>query len=237
MDLLAVEGIQKHFRGVAAVSEFAETIEAGEITGLIGSNGAGKTTAFNVISGFLPADAGVIRWRGERIEGMPAHRRAQLGIVRTFQHTRVLGELTVLDNLRVGSHRRKLKRSDRMAHVEVLERLHLTDIGDVMAGELPYGLAKLVNLGIALAAAPALLMLDEPAAGLNSYETESLRAILEDLKRDGMTIWVIEHNMRFVMGMCDRITAMSEGRVIASGTPDEIKRNKAVQDSYLGETV
>ncbi len=232
--LLAVEAIGKRFRGVHAVQGFSARIEPGEIVGLIGPNGAGKTTVFNIVSGFIRQDEGDVVWRGGSLGRMAPSARAALGLVRTFQHTRVFPTLTVLENAIAGTHR-LARGTDRRRHAEaILETLGLRPLRDLRAKELPYGHAKVLSLGIALASDPALLLLDEPAAGLNTYETDTLRAILQRIHRRDLTLWVIEHNMSFVMNLCERILVLSAGRVIAEGPPEVIRVDPLVQEAYLG---
>jgi branched-chain amino acid transport system ATP-binding protein len=232
--LLAVESVRKRFRGVYAVQEFSARLGVGEAVGLIGPNGAGKTTVFNIVSGFIAQDGGDVMWQGVSLAHSSPSARANRGLVRTFQHTRVFPTLTVLDNVMSGTHRLGRHRDAREHCEQLLDRLGLTALRDTPAKELPYGHAKVLSLGIALAANPSLLLLDEPAAGLNTHETDNLREILERVRRPDLTMWVIEHNMAFVMSLCQRILVLSAGRLIAEGTPDEVRLNRAVQEAYLG---
>lgn len=232
--LLAVASVNKRFRGVYAVQEFSTRIKAGETVGLIGPNGAGKTTVFNIVSGFIPQDDGEVLWQGSSLGHTSPSARAAFGLVRTFQHTRVFPTLTVLENVLSGTHRLGRQRDARQHCEQLLERLGLASQHDTPAKELPYGHAKILSLGIALAADPTMLLLDEPAAGLNTHETDNLRTILQRVRRPDLTIWVIEHNMAFVMSLCERILVMSAGRLIAEGVPEEVRLNPAVQEAYLG---
>lgn len=232
--ILDVRGLSKSFGALQAVRDFSARIEGGRITGLIGPNGAGKTTAFNMVSGFVAPDVGDILWRGQSINALAASARAQLGMVRTFQHTRVFSALTVFDNLLVGTHRLRGSEDARGHCASLLDVLGLASLRDIPAKQLPYGLAKVLSIGIALAAKPAVLLLDEPAAGLNTHETDALAATLRRIVRPDLAIWVIEHNMAFVMSLCETITVLSAGRLIAHGRPEEIRQNAQVQEAYLG---
>jgi branched-chain amino acid transport system ATP-binding protein len=232
--LLSVESVNKRFRGVAAVQDFSARINIGETVGLIGPNGAGKTSVFNIVSGFIPQDEGRVMWKGTAFGGHSPSARADLGLVRTFQHTRVFPTLSVFENVLAGTHRLGRRSATQARCEQLLDSLGLLEQRNTPAKELPYGHAKVLSLGIALAADPTLLLMDEPAAGLNTHETEKLRAILQRVRRPDLTLWVIEHNMAFVMSLCQRILVMSAGRLIAEGTPDEVRLNPAVQEAYLG---
>jgi branched-chain amino acid transport system ATP-binding protein len=234
--LLEVVALSKRYGNVQAVQDFALTIDRGEIVGLIGPNGAGKTTVFNLISGFSHPDQGNILWHGTSIFNLSASSRAQAGLVRTFQHTRVLPTLTVFHNVLAGTHRLGKQANLQRRCEGLLERLGLRHLRDVRASDLPYGHAKLLSIGIALASEPDLLLLDEPAAGLNTQETEHLESILRQIRRPDLSLCVIEHNMPFIFGLCSRILVVNAGRLIAEGTPDEIRENAQVQDAYLGRT-
>ncbi len=232
--VLRIEHISKQFRGLQAVKDFNAKIYQGEIVGLIGPNGAGKTTVFNIVSGFLPQDEGRVFWFDRQLDGLKPNSRAKNGLVRTFQHTHVFRNLTVYQNILIGTH---LKTRDSDIHKQcksIIEKLGLVPVQDLVARELPYGYSRKLNIGVALAADPTLLLLDEPAAGLNTSETMVFREILKRLCNDGLTMWVIEHNMSFVMGICNRIIVLSAGQIIAEGTPDEIRKNHEVQAAYLG---
>lgn len=209
-------------------------IDSGETVGLIGPNGAGKTSVFNIVSGFVPQDEGEVLWQGSSLGRSSPSTRAAHGLVRTFQHTRVFPTLTVLENMLSGTHRLRRQRDARVTCQRLLDNLGLASQRDTLAKELPYGHAKILSLGIALAADPALLLLDEPAAGFNTHEAENLRVILQRVRKPNLAIWVIEHNMAFVMSLCERILVMSAGRLIAEGTPEEVRMNSAVQEAYLG---
>ncbi|HLJ61904.1 MAG TPA: ABC transporter ATP-binding protein [bacterium] len=247
---LVVDGIARRFGGVRAVDGASFTVQEGSITGLIGPNGAGKTTAFNIISGFLRADAGAVTFRGRRLDSLPPHRVAQAGVVRTFQAPRILTRMSVLENLMLGgvnqpgerlalawlhgsaSRREREVRAEALA---VLELLRLTHLAPAYAGTLSGGQRKLLELGRALMAAPRVLLLDEPLAGVAPALADQLLDHVTMLRNHrGMTILIIEHDMEAVMSICDWVVAMDQGRVIASGTPRQIQANEQVIASYLG---
>ncbi len=247
---LLVDGIVRRFGGVRAVDGASFTVQDGSITGLIGPNGAGKTTVFNIISGFLRADGGAVTFRGRRLDGFPPHRIAQAGLVRTFQAPRILTRMSVLENLMLGgvkqpgerfalacllgsaSRREREVREEAMA---VLDLLRLTHLAPAYAGTLSGGQRKLLELGRALMAAPRLLLLDEPLAGVAPALADQLLDHVGTLRKHrGMTILIIEHDMEAVMSICDWVVAMDQGRVIASGTPRQIQTNERVIASYLG---
>lgn len=248
--LLTVDAISRRFGGVRAVDGASFTVQRGSITGLIGPNGAGKTTLFNVISGFLRADAGTVTFDGRRLEKLPHYRVAQAGLVRTFQAPRILTRMSVLENLMLGGVRQpgehlalaslpgagaKREREVRSEAAAMLELLRLTHLAGAYAGTLSGGQRKLLELGRALMAAPRLLLLDEPVAGVAPILADQLLDHITRLRDDrGVTILVIEHDMETVMSICDRVVAMDQGRVLATGTPAQIQTNEQVIESYLG---
>jgi branched-chain amino acid transport system ATP-binding protein len=250
--LLNVEGLAKHFGGVVALADFAVEIRHGELLGLIGPNGAGKTTVFNLLSGVLEPTRGRIALEGRDITGLPPHRKAALGIARTFQNIRLFNELSVIDNIKVALHlplgrgfwqtvchapgfRRAEARMEDKAH-EVLELLDLQAVGAEAARNLPYGLQRRVEIARALAAGPRLILLDEPAAGLNPTETEELIAVIRRIHQDyGMAVVLVEHDMKVVMSICERIQVLDRGRTLACGTPAEIRGDRRVVEAYLGK--
>jgi len=250
MSLLAINDLTKYFGGVQAVDQVSFAVEAGEILGLIGPNGAGKTTCFNLINGLLPPSGGSVVLAGRDLTGLPPYRRAALGLARTFQNIQLFGGMTVLENILVGYHLgqqvgileallplAKVQRAKVQARHRGLELLRLVGLegkGDLPAESLAYGEQRRLEIGRALALKPQLLLLDEPAAGLNPRETEDLMGLIEELRRLGITPLVIEHDMTLVMGLCDRIVVLDHGKVIASGAPKEIRKDRQVIEAYLG---
>ena len=236
--LLVVEGLTRYFGGLAAVTDLHFAVEESEILGIIGPNGAGKTTAFSMIAGSLPPSAGSIRFRGREIAAWPSHRIVHLGICRTHQIPRPFSGLTVRENVEVAFHYGRRRRSSGSAVEGEIERLlEFTDLAPWMralAGALPTGNRKRLELARALATDPALLLCDEICGGLNLSETESILALLRRLRSAGITILYIEHDMRAVMQVCDRIMVLNYGEKLAEGSPHEIQHNEAVIEAYLG---
>lgn len=240
------------FGGLVAVNEFSLTLGTGELVGLIGPNGAGKTTVFNMITGTITPTSGRIVWLGEDITGLPVHEVTASGIARTFQNIRLFADLTVLDNVMVSFHH-KLKanvleamlslprytREDRRIRNEAmsfLEEMGLSHLALEKAGGLAYGQQRRLEIARALATHPRLLLLDEPAAGMNPQETMELAVLVRKLREKyGITILLIEHDMKFVMGLCERIKVLDYGITIAEGTPVEIQNNPDVIKAYLGD--
>lgn len=234
--LYKIENLTKRFGGLVAVSELTMEIREGEILGLIGPNGAGKSTTFNLISGFYKPTTGVLTFDGRVVTGMAPEKIAKLGMARTFQHGSLMRELTVRDNIRVGATGALDNHADRMRRVEeTAEILGLTRYLDEMAGILPHGIQRLVSIGIAFATRPRLLCLDEPLTGLNQSEVVSTLATFSEI-RDAFktTILLVEHNMKAVMKICERIVVLHHGRKLSQGTPAEIRSNASVVSAYLG---
>lgn len=250
MLLLEAKHITKRFGGLVAVDSFSMELEGGKIYGLVGPNGAGKTTVFNLISGLYRPDAGLIRFQGKDITRLPPHERAALGIGRTFQIPRLVSDLTVLHNVAIGRHARtrsgwlssglalgRARKEEEQIRELALRKLALLGISQrayERAEVLPHGERRLVEVARALAMEPTLLLLDEPAAGLNTEEREAFGDTLLRVKELGTTILVVEHNVPFVMHVCDFVIVMDRGRKIADGTPSEIRDNEVVARLYLG---
>ena len=257
--VLEVRGVAVHFGGVSALTDVSLSVAAGSVTGLIGPNGAGKTTLFNVVSGLQAPNSGTVTFEGRDLARMPPHRRARLGIARTFQRLELFGTLTAEENVRVGLESsirwwqwRRLRASFPWAHdvsgdgaraagsrvVSLADRL-LAGVGlagheDQQSSAMPTGNARMVELARALAMQPKLLLLDEPGSGLDEHESEALGALLLQLAADGMAVLLVEHDMELVMRVCDRVHVLDFGHVVASGSPDEIRADPRVQTAYLG---
>ena len=248
MPLLEVDGLARSFGAIRAVQGVSFNVEQGEILGIIGPNGSGKTTLFNMILGQLKPDAGKVRFEGRDITGVSPLAVAQAGIGRTFQSLQVFGSLTARDNLIAAAqegHGSRLSRllgeSDAGMTAQAdayIERFRLTQVADIEAGTLSYGQQKLIDLAMAFVSTPSLVMLDEPAAGVNPALVEDIRQMLEAQNRErGTTFVVIEHNIEFVMKLCHRVLVMAEGAAIASGNPADVQANPVVISAYLGEEV
>ena len=229
---LEVDHVSVHFGGVAALSDVSLRAEAGVVTGLIGPNGAGKTTLFNVITGLQRSDQGSVRLDGTDITHMSAHRRARLGLARTFQRLELFSTLSATDNVRVG-----LEASGRAAPstaVDLLERVGVGDEAASPVSSLPTGSARLVELARALSTGPKVLLLDEPSSGLDKRETDALGRLFTSLAAEGRAVVVVEHDTNLVLRVCGTVHVLDFGQVIATGTPDEIRNNADVQEAYLG---
>ncbi len=248
---LAVTGLTIRFGGLTAVDGLAFEVRSGEVLSLIGPNGAGKTTAFNAITGYIEPASGEICYRGTRLTGLEPNAIAALGVVRTFQKTSVFASQTVHDNVAIGLHLRSRQRplailaglpsvaraEAELAReaAEILRFVGLEARGNDVAASLPYGELRLLEVAIALAARPKLLLLDEPVSGMNPVETESFMELLSQIRTRGITVLLVEHDMKMVMGVSDRIVCLNQGRIIASGTPADIRGDREVIRAYLGE--
>lgn len=254
MSVMIIEHLHKSFGGLSAVLDFNAYLEEQELIGLIGPNGAWKTTVFNLITGVYKPDEGTIRFAGQNITGLPPYEICSRGIARTFQNIRLFKDLTVLDNVRIALHKDvqypllsavfrspgffKGEADIRKKADEFLEIFNLADKRDEIASNLPYGEQRRLEIARALATHPRLLILDEPAAGMNPQETAELMELIRSIRQQfNLTILLIEHDMSLVMGVCERIYVLDYGQIIAEGSPEEIRNNKRVIEAYLGEEV
>lgn len=248
--LLTLSGIGKQFGGLSALSDVSLHIGRGEIYGLIGPNGAGKTTLFNVITGLYQASCGEFCFNGQSYLKPKPHQLAQAGIARTFQNIRLFSNLTALENVLIGRHartsagvfgallRNRATRDEERASLErvreLLDYVGIKKAHQTLAKNLSYGEQRRLEIARALATEPQLLALDEPAAGMNATETESLKVLLQSIRSTGITVMLIEHDVKLIMGLCDRVAVLDYGRKIAEGVPDEVRNNPAVIAAYLG---
>ena len=249
--LLELKQISKNFGGLQVLQGVDFNVKQGEIFGLIGPNGAGKTTVFNLITGLLRASSGSIAFNGEDIGNVAPHKITERGIARTFQNIRVFKEMSLLENVVVGMHDhldygvagmllnlgsfRRVEQQARERALELLSWVRLDHKADMLADSLSYGEQRKLEFARALATRPKLLLLDEPVAGMNPAEKTELMAEIVNIKQRGFSIFMIEHDMRFVMGLCERIAVLNFGKIIAEGTPDQIKNNQEVIEAYLGK--
>jgi branched-chain amino acid transport system ATP-binding protein len=238
--IFEAKNVFKNFGGLQAASDLSFDVRRGEFLGIIGPNGSGKTTLFNLMTNFIAPSSGHMYWKGEDITGLRPDAIAKKGIVRTFQITRVFPRLSIHQNLVIGHHLRRESAGDAEGTIaESIESLltffNFQDRRQVLADSLAYGDRKKLSVALALSCKPEMLLLDEPAAGLNETETDEMAEVLRKIKAQGITQVLIEHDMKFLMGLCDRIICLNSGRKIAEGTPQEIQRNEEVIKVYLGE--
>lgn len=246
--LLDVDALSMRFGGLKAVDSLSFSVKEGAIHGLIGPNGAGKTTTFNMISGFYKPTDGAVRFAGAKVSGAPMHQVARQGLARTFQHSTLFNELSVLENALVGTHithRPSLfaalfggdaaRRRDAQEQAEqALEFFGLLELAHSPAGDLSHGHQRALGMAVAMASKPKMLLLDEPFTGMNPEETRRMMELMRKLQASGVTLLLVEHDMHAVMGLCERITCMSFGKLLAEGGPQEIRNHPAVIEAYLG---
>lgn len=248
MAILEIRNVTKKFGGLTALDDVSFQIEQGEIRGLIGPNGAGKSTMFKNIAGFQTPTMGSILYEGKNIEGKKPHRIAEMGVVRTFQETTLFQELSVFENALIGAHisartdifsailgldsKKQEAAADKV--MEVLQFMGLADRKDQLASQLPLGSQRALALSIALVSEPKLMLMDEPFAGMNAEETKHMMDLTRKVQKSGVTIVLVEHDMKTVMGLCDYLTVLNFGQVLAQGAPEDIRSNEKVIEAYLG---
>ncbi len=251
MALLEVKDLSRRFGGLQAVNKVSFSVEQGMIKALIGPNGAGKTTLFNLISGFITPDSGTVTFNNKSIHGLMPYQIAEKGLARTFQHVKLFSKMTALENIMIGRHThsraeffagmlslpwtRKEEKAIREKAMDIMDFLGITDLAGTEATSLAYGQQRVVELGRALACEPRLLLLDEPAAGLNMRETSEMAGLIAKIKKTGVTVLIVEHDMSLVMNISDEILVLSYGQKIADDVPLSIQKNAEVIKVYLGE--
>jgi branched-chain amino acid transport system ATP-binding protein len=251
MVLLETRQLMKHFGGIMAVNEISLSIDKGEILGMIGPNGSGKSTFVNLLTGIYAPDKGQTLFKDRDITALPVHRITEIGIARTFQNLRIFQNISVMTNILIGRHSQiknslwdvylrplsawKREKAAREKAMGYLELAHLADRGNELAKNLPYGEQRLLEICRALASEPELLLLDEPCAGMNPVEMDTLAEFIKRIKAAGTTVFIIEHNMRFIMSVAERIVVLNMGKKFKEGSPLEIQSDSGVQSIYLGE--
>lgn len=233
MSALEISGLRKAFGGVVALDGVDLSVDLDEILGIVGPNGSGKTTLFNIVSGALKPTAGAVRWRGENITGLPAHQIARKGLVRTFQQAMSFPALSVRENILI-AHEHGAGGGKGMSPAEILHFVGLKGREEEIAGSMPFGSLRRLGLALALAARPALLLLDEPAAGLNDSETEQLAELILQLPGRAVGVCLIDHDMNLIASICRRLVVLDFGAKIAEGPPDAVLRDEKVMEVYLG---
>ena len=249
--MLEVRNLTQRFGGITALEDISFTVARGDITGVIGPNGAGKTTLFNIVTGLYSQTSGSVLLAGHDISSLPAEKLAAKGLVRTFQNIELFGTMTVLENVMLGMHtqsksgiiacmcklpwHRREERLIREQSTRWLDFCGIAELAEQTAGNLPFGKGRLLEIARAMAVKPTIMLMDEPAAGLNNRETAQLATLIRKIRDSGVTVVLVEHDMELVMDICDRIIVLNLGRKLAEGTPREIQENQAVISAYLGE--